>query len=353
MPRQGFDRVTRRKRGSSFRSVREPRQPHCDDGKGGCHRRRGGLGYALYMTNATATATLPPALKGERIEFDSAVGRLSYYQLAPEGGADVSRPMLLIHSMNAAGSAAEMRPVYEHYGTSRTVYAIDLPGFGFSERSDRAYVPHLMTDAVCALVACIRAEHNGAPVDALALSLGCEFLARAAMQSPSDYKSLALVSPTGFNGKKPRLGPPQSLVGSHRAQRVLAWSGWSDGLFRQLTRRGVIRFFLEKTWGSKLIDEGVFDYAVVTTRQPGAKYAPLYFLSALLFSADIMRVYDALQTPVWLVHGVRGDFVDYRLKSRFVNAANWSINVMPTGAMPYFETPQEFFAEYDAFLAKA
>lgn len=260
--------------------------------------------------------------------------------------------MLLIHSMNAAGSAAEMRPVYDHYSASRAVYAIDLPGFGGSDRSDRAYVPRLMTDAVHALVARIRAEHDGAPIDALALSLGCEFLARAAQESPADFASVALVSPTGFNGKKPRLGPPQSLVGSYRAQRALAWSGWSDGLFRQLTRPGVIRFFLEKTWGSKQIDEALFQYDILTTRQPGAKQAPLYFLSALLFSADIMHVYDALKLPTWLVHGVRGDFVDYRLKSRFAQAANWAMDVMPTGAMPYFEKPADFLARYDAFLTQ-
>ena len=259
--------------------------------------------------------------------------------------------MLLIHSVNAAGSAAEMRPLYEHYSQSRTVYAIDLPGFGFSERSDRAYLPRLMTDSVLALAARIRAEHQGARIDGLGLSLGCEFLARAAQECPADFSSVALVSPTGFNGNKPRLGPPQSVVGSYRAQRVLGWSGWSDGLFRQLTRPGVIRFFLEKTWGAKQIDEAVFDYAFLTTRQPGAKHAPLYFLSALLFSADIMRVYHALQTPVWLVHGVRGDFVDYRLKSRFAQTRLWTMDVMQTGAMPYFEKPTEFFAKYDAFMA--
>jgi pimeloyl-ACP methyl ester carboxylesterase len=203
------------------------------------------------------------------------------------------------------------------------------------------------------LVARIRAEHQDAPVDALALSLGCEFLARAAMESPADYNSVALVSPTGFNGKKPRLGPPESLVGSYRAQRVLAWPGWSDGLFRQLTRPGVIRFFLEKTWGSKHIDEALMAYDLVTTKQPGAIYAPLYFLSALLFSADIMHVYDALKMPTWLVHGVRGDFVDYRLKSRFAKAPNWTTDVMSTGAIPYFEVPDEFFALYGAFLGEA
>ena len=30
----------------------------------------------------------------------------------------------------------------------RTVYAIDLPGYGTSERSDRLYTPRLMTDAI-------------------------------------------------------------------------------------------------------------------------------------------------------------------------------------------------------------
>jgi pimeloyl-ACP methyl ester carboxylesterase len=231
------------------------------------------------------------------------------------------------------------------------VYALDLPGFGGSERSERAYLPRLMTDAVHAMVERIRTEHNGAMVDGLALSLGCEFLARAAQERRNDYASIALVSPTGFNGKTPRLGLPESLVGSYRAQRVLAWSGWSDGLFRQLTRPSVIRFFLEKTWGSKRIDEALFQYDILTTQQPGAKHAPLYFLSALLFSADIMRVYDALNLPVWLVHGERGDFVDYRLKSRFANAANWTMDVMPTGAIPYFEIPDEFLTKYDAFMA--
>lgn len=304
------------------------------------------------MTLQTVLAPLPSALPGERIEFDCIAGRVSYYRIAPDVGANPAPPMLLIHSMNASGSAAEMRPLYEHYGKSRSVYAVDLPGFGFSERSDRAYLPRLMTGAVHALVARIRTEHNAAQVDALGLSLGCEFLARGAQESPADYRSVALVSPTGFNGKKPRLGPAESLVGSYRALRVLAWPRWSDGLFRQLTRPGVVRFFLEKTWGSKQIDETLFQYDIATTRMPGAKHAPLYFLSALLFSADIMRVYDALKMRTWLVHGVRGDFVDYRLKSRFTNAANWEVDVMTTGAIPYFELPDDFFARYDRFLAR-
>jgi pimeloyl-ACP methyl ester carboxylesterase len=41
--------------------------------------------------------------------------------------------MLLVHSMNLAGSSAEMAPLFQHHQRDRRVYAIDLPGFGFSD----------------------------------------------------------------------------------------------------------------------------------------------------------------------------------------------------------------------------
>ena len=131
------------------------------------------------MTSQTASTPIPPALSGERIEFECAAGRVNYYRIAPPSSVSSAPPMLLIHSMNASGSAAEMRPVYDRYGTLRSVYAIDLPGFGLSERSDRAYLPRLMTDAIHALVARIRAEHNAAQVGALGGDIGGSIIAEA------------------------------------------------------------------------------------------------------------------------------------------------------------------------------
>ena len=121
-------------------------------------------------------------------------------------------------------------------------------------------------------------------------------------------------------------------------------------LFRNLTRPGVIRFFLRKTFGSQHIDEWLHAQAVQTSRVAGASHAPLYFLTGFLFSRDIHTVYDQLSCPVWMSHGVRGDFTDYRQKSRMTSAANWRISVMQTGALPHFEQPELFIAEYDRFL---
>jgi len=287
------------------------------------------------------------ALSGDRFEMDTEVGRLSCYR------AGSGPPLLLIHSVNAAASAAEVRPLYEHYRATHTVFAPDLPGFGFSARSDRVYSPRLMTDAVHAIVNDIGARCGGAPVDALALSLSSEFLARAAAESPPRFRSLALVSPTGFGGGKSRRGAPGSTYAMPWLYRALRGPGWGRALFHALTRPGVIRYFLGRTWGSTHIDERLWAYDVLTARQPGAEHAPLYFLSGGLFSADIHCVYEALRLPVWMSHGVRGDFTDYRGRARVTARDNWRISVFQTGALPHFEDFESFTADYASVLGIA
>jgi pimeloyl-ACP methyl ester carboxylesterase len=296
---------------------------------------------------SASTPLLPPAVSGERFEFSSDAGRLSAY-VAGQGP-----PLLLVHSVNAAASVAEVRPLYEHYLATRTVFAIDLPGYGFSERTDREYTPRLMTDAVLAMREPIRQRCGDGPVDALALSLGSEFLARAAVEAPSFFRSLALVSPTGFSGTRARRGAPGTTRAMPWLHVALRGPGWGGALFRALTRPAVVRYFLDRTWGSSAIDEELWRYDVVTTRQPGAEYAPLHFLSGSMFSADIHTVYEKLTLPVWMSHGVRGDFTDYRGQKIVESRPNWRFTVFQTGALPHFEEPERFFAEFDGFLAGA
>ena len=289
---------------------------------------------------------LAPALAAERFTFDG----LNAY-VAGQGP-----PLLLVHSVNAAASAAEVKPLFEHYRATRTVFAIELPGYGFSDRSDRDYTPRLMTDALHAVAAQIRQRCGGgggrhAPLDAMALSLGCEFLARAAVEQPAHWGRLSLVSPTGFMGLKPRRGPPGSTRGIAWLHRVLSSSLWSQALFNGLTRPGVVRYFLRRTWGGKAIDETMWAYSVATAAQPGARFAPLHFLAANLFSADIHTVYEAITQPVWASHGVRGDFTDYRGLRIVSSRPNWQTQVFQTGALPYFEAPAAFNAAMDRFLA--
>ncbi len=296
-----------------------------------------------------STYPLPHALPGERRVLESPAGELSYYVAGPAGGSAAEQaPLLLLHSINAAASAAEVGPVYKRALNSRRVYAPDLPGFGFSERSERRYDVALYVAAIEALLEEIQRLEGQRSVDALALSLSNEFLARAALAHPEQLRSLTLVSPTGMRGRD------RSRGSGTREQPWLAAlferTPLGSWLFDRLTRPDVIRYFLRRTFGSRDIDGELWRYAVLTANQPNAYRAPLAFLCGRLFSRDARSLYGELEMPVWLCHGVRGDFTDYGGSASLVERDNWQRTVMQTGALPFFEQPDEFQESLDAFL---
>jgi pimeloyl-ACP methyl ester carboxylesterase len=262
--------------------------------------------------------------------------------------------VLLIHSINAAASAAEVRPLFEVLRGERLVTAPDLPGYGLSPRDDQPYTPRGMTDAVLAAARWTSAQTGGQPIHAMAVSLGTEFLARAAIEAPTLFASLTLISPTGLRGSQNLRGPTGSTRLSPMARRIIRGPGWGGWLFRQLTRPSVIRYFLQRTWGSRAIDETLWAYDVQSTRAPGAEHAPLAFLSGGLFSADIHTVYEAVSVPVQVLHGTRGDFTDYRALPLPGCHSAWTIQVMEhCGAMPHFERLDEVMTAWRGLIKEA
>jgi pimeloyl-ACP methyl ester carboxylesterase len=288
---------------------------------------------------------LTDPLSANRTDLNTSSGRIAIYS----AGVDLPGvPLLLIHSINATPSAYEVKPLFDHYAAKRPVYAIDLPGFGQSDRSDREYTIAIMTSAIHAAVDEIGRRHAGS-VDALALSLSCEFLARAALERPASFRTLAFISPTGFEGVA-RDDANGGTRGKSWLRAAFDFPLWSEGFFELLTSRPSIKYFLKKTFGSPEFDHGMWDYAYLTTHQPGARHAPYDFVSGYLFSNDALLLYQGLTHPVWMAHGVRGDFVDYRHKTYVEGRPNWSFEVFPSGAFPHFEMLGAVASSYDAFL---
>jgi len=293
----------------------------------------------------TAVPRLPPAVAGEWREIVGRSGRLGCY-VAGEGPL-----LLLFHSINAAGSVYEVAPIFEEMQGHHRVVAVDLPGFGSSDRSDRRYDVRLYVDAVHDVLDLAAEEHGDAPVDALAVSLSAEFLARAAVERPDRFRTLALVTPTGFQrGASERQGPPGSTREVPGLHTLLARMPWSRGLYRLLTSRPSIRYFLRRTFGARNVPEDLVDYDHRTTHQPGAERAPFAFLSGRLFSRDVRALYESLEMPVWLAHGTRGDFADFSEADWARAQQHWRVEAFDTGALPHFEQPDRFLASYERFL---
>ncbi len=288
---------------------------------------------------------LPDPLNAERRDLSGRAGRVALWR------AGRGAPVLLLHSINAAASAYEVRPAFEAIARSRRAYAPDLPGFGFSERGDRRYDVALYVAAVEDALDAIAEECGDVPVDVFALSLSSEFAARVAAGRPARIRTLTLVTPTGLDRRSASLRAPpgtdREVPGVHR---VLSQRLWSQALFDVLTSRPSVRYFLQRTWGSKSIDEGLWNYSWTTARQPGARFAPLVFLSGRLFSKDIRDVYERLAMPVWVPHATRGDFRDFSGADWTASRRNWRLQPFDSGALPHFEHPAAFEASFRAFL---
>jgi pimeloyl-ACP methyl ester carboxylesterase len=183
------------------------------------------IAYSRFAVNHNMP--LPPPVDGERGDLDTPSGRVSYF--ADRSG--VGRPVVLIHSINAAASSYEMKPLFDHYRGERPVYALDLPGFGLSERRDQRYTPQLYNDTIVAFLR----DVVGEPADVVVLSLGSEFAAMAALQSPESIHTLTLLSPTGL-GRTPAVG--------EGVYKVVSFPLWGRPLFDLLVIEPSLRFFL-------------------------------------------------------------------------------------------------------------
>ncbi|AGA89281.1 putative hydrolase or acyltransferase of alpha/beta superfamily [Thioflavicoccus mobilis 8321] len=297
---------------------------------------------AKKVTNSGGAVPLPDAVAAPRHDHVTQDGvRINYYVDGPEGG----RPLVLIHAVNAAPSTYELKPLFEHYCATRRVYALDLPGFGFSDRGDRRYSPQLYSGVIADFVR----RAVGEPVDAIALSLGCEFTSGAALREPDLFATLALISPTGFSERNLPNGQGQLAKWLHKALSVPLWG---SRLFSLLTVRPSIRYFMSKSFVGKVPDAYI-EYAYATAHQPGAHHAPLYFLSGQLFTtAAYGELYSKLTQPVLVIRD-RDPYVGFeRLAELMADHPNWTEEqIAPSCGLPHWERLAETAKVLDRFWA--
>jgi pimeloyl-ACP methyl ester carboxylesterase len=289
---------------------------------------------------------LPEALDAPRLAHQSAeFGRIAYYKREPTAASE-ARPLLLIHSINAAPSSFEVKPIFERCGDRRRVFSIDLPGFGHSERSDRRYSPELFAGAIAELLERVVGE----PADVLALSLSGEFAARAALMVPRRFASLALISPSGFS-KRPLPSPKVGRI----AYGALSVPLWGRGLFDLVASKRSIRYFLGQSFSASAPEE-LIEYAYATAHQPGAHHAPLYFLSMQLFTAQAQeQLYDKLPELPILAIADRDPYITFERLPEFAAArANWHYqSLAPHMGLPHWERPEATLAALEQFWSSS
>jgi pimeloyl-ACP methyl ester carboxylesterase len=291
---------------------------------------------------AMHTPALHPALDAPIESWrHGASGNLRYYRSECDSG----RPLVLIHSVNAAASAMEIEPLFEHYRHQRPVFAPDLPGFGLSQRGRLPYSP----DFFAGVLAAFLQEVVGEPADVVALSLSAEFAARASLQVPDSCHSLTLISPTGLGQRQPP-GPDTT----QRIKRFLQLPALGSGLYRVLTTRPSIRYFLEKSFDGE-VPEQLVDYAWHTARARGARHAPFAFLSMGLFTSDAAtNLYRPLEVPTLILYDRDPNVSFDRLPELLeANPNVEALRLGPSCGLPHWEHTARCCEALDAFWRSA
>jgi pimeloyl-ACP methyl ester carboxylesterase len=289
---------------------------------------------------------LGKAVAAEICTFSVAGGtQLRCYRSQPDNPDGNTRPLILLHSINAAPSAMEMKPLFERCADSRVVYAPDLPGFGQSQRGDLPYSPNFYAQVISDFLQ----QVDGLAPDVIALSLTSEFTARALRDNGAEIHSLTLISPTGLGRRQ----PPSAEVGA-RINRILNIGWLSRGLWRALVTRRSIQYFLNKAFYGP-VPKAMVDYAVATTREPDAARAPFAFLTMQLFTTDaLVLLYQPLKVPTLLLYdqdpNIGFECVPDLLRSNDLISAQ---TIVPTCGLPHWERPEETFSALTRFWGES
>ncbi len=201
--------------------------------------------------------------------------------------------VLLIHSINAAASAFEMRKPFVQLQDTFHIHAIDLLGYGRSDRPARAYHASDYVELIAHIL-----QQMGSGTTIIASSLSAAYAVRAARQHAELVQALVLVCPAGI--EQLAQPPGQSNAIAYRTLRGAA----GKLIFAALTTRPAVRFFLEREGYAQRssITPDTLEGFYQATQHPGARYAPLCFVTGLL-NTNIAEDFAALTQPILIVWG--------------------------------------------------
>ena len=274
--------------------------------------------------------------------------RIRYTYIADKtpGGPDET-PLLLLHG--AGSSLEQWRENLTAFAEQRPVYALDLLGFGGSQKVPVA----LNTDLWVAQVAAFWQTFLGQPVILMGHSLGASVALQVATSHPDQVARLVMLT----------LPAARQEIGGAAARVGAVVEGWFASpllvrsLFKLVSRPGLIRSVLRKLYQNPdRVDQALLDGFVRPTQERGAARTFCYLVKSRTsdnFSPMTQDLIPLVQVPTLLVWG-KGDRVIPITWGQYVNTLSAQltfVEVEDAGHFFYDENAAELHALIDRWLA--
>lgn len=258
----------------------------------------GGAGVAaLAALNAAiqrnASEPDDSALGGEAHFFRWKHGRVFY---KTSGAENSGAPIVFIHGVGAGASNFMWRKNFDNLAKDFRVYAVDLLGFGFSDKPPA--VPY-SADLYVELITDFIREVSGSPVKIVGSSLGAAYAIRVADEHPELIKSMILNAPAGSDTLNRRPGMAGAAFYGLLQSPVLGTS-----FYNVMASERSIRDYARDTlfYDHHRVTNRLVANLYATSHQVGAQHAIAAFLSGYL-NTDTQSPFSRLTQPIVLVWG--------------------------------------------------
>lgn len=247
----------------------------------------------------------PDVLGGSTGFFTSSVGQI-FYNTRGRGC-----PLLFVHGINAGASNFEWRCNFFTLSRYFQVFALDLPGFGQSEKQPIPYTADIYMAAVSEFITGVIQQ----PVYLVASGLSAAYAAGVAYRLPALVKALILVTPAGIGSNAD--APCET---SYTVFRLFTSPVQGAALYNSFVSRTSIRYFLTEfiyADPAEVTDELV-DYLYVSSHQcPNAQYAPASFVAGLS-NYNIAPFFAEITQPLLLLWGEKAKIGSLTNKAEFL-----------------------------------
>lgn len=256
------------------------------------------------------------------------------------------KPILLIHDLNTMSSGYEWNKLVNHLAKTNTVYVIDLPGCGRSQKPNITYTNYLYVQMVTDFIKQIIGEKT----DVISNGLSSSFILMACHNDDTIIDKIVMVSPHSFTSLNKMPGRNTKIL-----KMLINTPIIGTFVYNILFSRKNITALYEKEYfyDSNKVSEYMTNlyYESAHTDNGAAKYL-FSSIKGRYINTNITHGLKNLQNSIFIINGderiedINSAAVQYR---EYLPAIE-IINIDKSLLVPHMEQPEEFFKQIKSRL---
>ncbi|MDO4491593.1 MAG: alpha/beta hydrolase [Lachnospiraceae bacterium] len=254
-------------------------------------------------------------------------------------------PILLLHELSACSSSFEWSRIIAPMAEKHTVYVLDLPGCGLSEKPNITYTNFFFVELITDFIKTVISE----PCDVIATGISASLAITSCNCDREQFKKLILVNPAS---------PEQLGLIPGRRSRIrkglLSVPVVGTLLFNMLISRDMlVREFKERLFfNEELVKQDYVDMYYESGHKGSGKGR--YLMSSIIGHYVYFNITHALQSidnDIVIVGGEHQEYIKETVEAyQRINPAIEATYVENTKHLPHLETPAEFLKLISVYI---